>query len=151
MKHTYLYPVVNNDLWLWRAGRMDADDLFGVPNLNAPDDFWAMNVGIADALGAARKRLFGRLKNRDRICVGRHYAIPGSLSDTAQERQREADLVVHQITSLTWDAPILDSYLSNEMRLLLRQSAGTEGRDEWSEISTFLAAQEGHRVIPVWM
>lgn len=151
MKHTYLYPLRDGELWLWRAARMDATDLFGSPDADtAPDVEGSLAVGISDALGAARDELHKRIKDRPSICIGRHYVIPDSLCDVAREREVEADQVVRNISYRFWDAahlhriPYADTY--NE----LKKGAGLNGRDDWAALQEFLATHRGQRVVPVW-
>ncbi|MCP9209550.1 hypothetical protein [Streptomyces cucumeris] len=151
MKHTYLYPLKEGERWLWRAGRMDGADLFSSPDTDAPDVEWSLSVGIADAVGAARNQLHERLHERERICVGRHYVIPGSLCEVAQERAREADQAVHRITEAFWDAQHLDGIPYANAYSWLKKVAGQGGRDDWKAIRNFLVAYRRWRVIPVWM
>jgi hypothetical protein len=156
VKHTYLYPITSAELWLWRASRMDGGDLFGNPPVDAPDAEWSLCVGIADAIGAARTELHKRLETRDRICIGRHYVIPGSLDEGARARGRDADGTVRGLTELLWDAPPFLDDTYGLAYVELKATAGTGGRDEWSEIRSFLgkhvSTQENPvRLVPVWM
>lgn len=152
MKHTYLYPLEDGELPLWRMARMGAADLFG----DVHESDVQFYLGLSDALGEAREELHKRLESRDRICIGRHYVIPGSLCEVAQDRARSADGVVREITELLWDAPIFRGDLYTLTFAHLKRSAGRGGRDAWGGIDAFLRAHteepEGsHRIIPVWM
>ena len=151
MKHTYLYPLEEGELWLWRAGRMGCSDLFGDPETRAPNEEWRLDVEIADALGAARDELRKRLESRDRICIGRHYMIPESLCEVAQGREADADRTVRDITRRFWDAVHLDSYAYADTYNELKETAGRDGRDDWETVRNFLATHRRRRVVPVWM
>lgn len=156
MKHTYLYPITDQELWLWRASRMDGSDLFGSPPADAPDVEWSLDHGIGESLFAARNELHKRLKSRDRICIGRHYVIPGSLCEAAQDRQRLADITVCRVTELLWDAPYFIPRFREEVYVLLEPVAGRDGRDSLVEIRDFLKycgspSENQIRVVPVWM
>lgn len=151
MKHTYLYPLEDGELWLWRAGRMGGSDLFGDPEVGAPDADWVLNAQVADALGAVRDRLMKRLESRDRICIGRQYMIPGSLCEVAQSRERDADQTVREITAEFWDAAHLDGYPYANTYSRLKKVAGQDGRDDWGTIKNFLVSHRRQRLIPVWM
>lgn len=156
MKHTYLHPLHADELWLWRAARMDAGDLFGMPGTEDVDSVWSIELGISDALGRAREELHRRLNSRDRICVGRHYVIPGTLDEGAQDRARSADVTVHGLTRELWDAPVFTGDVYTKVYLQLERTAGRDGRDTWAEMLPFLrmygfAPAEPWRVVPVWM
>lgn len=151
-KHSYLYPLRDDERWLWRTARMDGSDLFGTPDPDtAPPSEWVLNVGVSEALGAVRDELHRRLESRPRICIGRHYAIPGSLCESAQAHEIEADWTVREVTGLTWDAPSLGGDVLSLVQVALHRSAGQDGRDDWGTIEPFLTSHRGQRVIPVWM
>lgn len=129
--------------------RTGTSDLYETPEGEPPSVEWSAYMRIGDALGDARKELRKRLEDRDRICIGRHYVIPGSFCEVAQDRARSADGVVREITELLWDAPLFRF-------AHLKRSAGRGGRDAWGDIDAFLRAHtaepEGsHRLVPVWM
>lgn len=156
MKHTYLYPLEPGERWLWRAARMEAGDLFGLPDTDEIRPLWTMQSRISEAVGEAREELYKRLESRDRICIGRHYVIPGTLDEGAQDRARSADGVVREITKKLWDAPLFRGDLYTFVFTELRRSAGRGGRDEWRDIDTFLRTYgmiptEPYRIVPVWM
>jgi hypothetical protein len=158
VKHTYLFPLGKGERWLWRTARMDAGDLFGLPDTEEIEPLWVMQARIADAIGEAREELHERLKSRDRICIGRHYVIPGTLCEGAQDRARSADGVVREITEMLWDAPLFRGELYTRTFQHLERSAGRGGRDGWGDIAAFLRTygmlpEEGehYRLVPVWM
>jgi hypothetical protein len=156
MKHTYLYPLAAGERWLWRAARMDAGDLFGLPDTEEIQPLWVMESRISDVIDQAREELHRRLESRDRICIGRHYVIPGSLCEGAQDRARSADGVVRGITERLWDAPLFRGDLYTFTLTELRRSAGRGGRDGWGDIAAFLRTYgmvpaEPYRLVPVWM
>lgn len=156
MKHTYLYPLEPGERWLWRAARMGAGDLFGVPDTNEVQPLLVIESRIADALGEAQKELHKRLESRDRICIGRHHVIPGSLDGVEPERARSADGVVRGITERLWDAPLFRGDLYTYVFTELERTAGRWGRDEWGDIAAFLrtygmSPAEPYRLVPVWM
>jgi hypothetical protein len=158
VKHTYLYPIEDGELWLWQAARMDASELFGGPGEGASDEEFRLHVSLGDALGSARELLMKRLETRDRVCIGRSYVIPGSLDDAAKEREREADGTVKDLTRELWDAPYFYGTLWAYVIGTLKIGAGQGGRDEWPDIQAFCKTHrvtKGNdkrtRVIPVWM
>lgn len=152
MKHTYLCPLEDGELWLWRASRADCADLFGDPDVDDSQGVdWDLNARVGDALAKAREELHRRLESRDQICIGRHYAVPGSLCDVARGREREADTTVRSLTLELWDAPPLSGSLFAIVWAELSRTAGRDGRDDWAEISAFLDKHRDHRVVPVWM
>ncbi|MER6605727.1 hypothetical protein ABT282_07380 [Streptomyces sp. NPDC000927] len=150
MKHICLYALEDGEEWLWRVSRRDASDLFGSPGADAPDVMWDLDRKVSDALSEARENFLARLIERDRICVGRHYVVPGSLCEGARARAEEADPIVREITDLTWDAPVLDQDLYSYIRVRLGRAAGQDGRDDQKVIDNFLDANRGRRVVPVW-
>lgn len=151
VKHTYLYPLESGEEWLWQASRCDAVDLFGNPALDAPETLWQLSVKVGGAVANVREEFHKRLESRDRVCIGRHYVVPGSRCDAAQDRAQEADLTVHAVTVSTWDAPPLDGTHYANTFALLSGVAGRDGRDGWEDIRKFLVAYRGHKVVPVWM
>lgn len=156
MKRTYLYPLEQGERWLWRAARMDDCDLYGTPDTEEIEPLWTMRERIANVIGEAREELEKRLESRDHICIGRHYVIPGSLDEAAQERARSADGVVREITERLWDAPLFRGDLYTFTFKELERSAGHGGRDEWPEIAAFLRTygmipEQPYRLVPVWM
>lgn len=151
MKNTYLYVPNDADLWLWWGGRMGAADLFGDPELSAPDSEWALNAHVSEALGAVRDVLHKRLESCDRVHIGQHYMIPGSRCEVTREREARADTAVREITRLTWDAPFILDHLVDSLGALLRGMPVSGYRDGWVQIEAFLGSNRGRRVIPVWM
>lgn len=158
MKHTYLYPIADGELWLWRAARMDAWDLFGSPDLEADGEEWRLHREIGEASAKARDELHKRLKSRDRVCIGRSYVIPGSLCDVAKERAREADATVRDITQELWEAPYFYGHTWAWVIGSLKIAGEGGGRDEWADLQVFCKAHrctkengKRTRVIPVWM
>lgn len=152
MKHTYLYPLEDGELPLWRMARMGAADLFGSPEEEPPSATWEHYITLGDALGDAREELHKRLESRDRVCIGRHYVIPGSLCEVAQSHEREADQVVRYVTEQLWDAPVFDRTLFANVWDKLKRTDGRDGSDGWADsICLFLGTHRGRRVIPVWM
>lgn len=159
MKHTYIYPIGDEELCLWRTSRMGAEDLFGYPDVDkSPDTEWVLQSRISDALGAARDELHKRLETRDRICIGRHYMIPGSLSEVARSHEWDADRTVREITQKLWDAPHFYGHTFVDVRSRLIKTAGQDGRDDRDVIDAFckehrVTKDNGKRirVVPVWM
>jgi hypothetical protein len=158
VKHTYLYPLKDGELPLWRMARTGAADLFDSPQEEPPSVMWEHYMRLSDALGAARDELHKRLESRDRICIGRHYMIPGSLCEVAQSHERDADQVVRYVTRDLWDAPLFYGITWANVVGTLQRAAGQDGRDEWAEIQGFCAVNrmskdngKGIRVVPVWM
>lgn len=158
MKHTYLYPLEDGELWLWRAARMGGSDLFGGPDTAAPEEEWGLYVRTSEALDRARAELHRRLEPRDRICIGRHYVIPGSHCETAREREREADGTVRSFTERLWEAPYCHGHTYADTVNDLRKTAGRDGRDDWETIEAFCQKYrctpdngKRFRVVPVWI
>jgi hypothetical protein len=158
VKHTYLYPIEDGELWLWRSARTDATDLFGSPGVDAAEEEFQLHVILGDALGSARELLMRRLKRRDRVCIGQSYMIPGSRCEAAQEREAEADSTVREITQELWRAPYFYGTTWANVVSTLKKTAGRDGRDEWPDIQAFCNAHrctkengKRTRVIPVWM
>lgn len=151
VKHTYLYPLEDEEGWLWRVARTSGSDLFGDPDVEAPDGEWLMSVRISEALEEARSELHERLRSRDRICIGRHYVIPDSLHRGARERAKQADGVVSVITRELWEAPVLNGLVYANVVSRLKGTTGRDGQDDWNTISAFLSRYRGRRVVPVWM
>lgn len=158
MRYTYLFPLEDGELPLWRMARMGAADLFDSPDEEPPSPMWEHYIRLSDALGDARGELHKRLESRDRICIGRHYVIPGSLCEVAQSHEREADATVRVITRELWDAPYFYSHTYLNTYSALEKVAGRDGRDVWSEIKAFcvkhqVTKENGRRirVVPVWM
>jgi hypothetical protein len=135
---------------------MDAGDLFGLPDTEEIEPLWTMQSRISEAVGEARDELYKRLKSRDRICIGRHYVIPGTLDEGAQDRACSADGVVRTITEVLWDAPLFRGSLYTCVYTELHRSAGRGGRDAWGDIAAFLrmygkVPADPYRLVPVWM
>jgi len=158
VKHTYLYPLEDGELPLWRMARTGATDLFNSPDGDPPSPMWEHFTRLSDALGEARGELHKRLESRDRICIGRHYVIPGSFCEVARSREREADDVVRLITRDLWEAPYFRTPLCRDVLSLLKGTAGQGGRDDWAAIRAFcskyhVTKENGRRfrVVPVWM
>lgn len=158
MKHTYLYPLEDGELWLWRAARMGGADLFGNPVAAAPDEEWVLHVQTSEVLDRARAELHRRLEPRDRVCIGRHYVIPGSHCETARERAWSADGTVRSVTGELWEAPYFHGHTYANVFGALAKVAGRDGRDDWRSIEAFCRKYrctpdngKRFRVVPVWM
>lgn len=150
MKHTYLYPLPEKSLFLWRAGRAYTSDLFGDPEGDSEE--WLLLVTLDEQLGQAREALAHRIKDTARVCLGRSYVIPGSVRPDDKEFGREIHPSTREITRLLWDAPHLDAILRTlVVSALGLPEADVSGRDPFDEIVRFLQAHEGHRLVPVWM
>ena len=114
MKHTYLYRLPVGSRWLWTAGRAGAEDLFMSPETgDGTDPDWQAYIGLSDHLGHMRDLLHKAIEDQPRVCIGKHYAIPGSpaaMSDCiVHGRIRRPPTVVkarcasvHSCTSLGW-------------------------------------------------
>ncbi len=157
MKHTYLYPLMPGEKWLWRAARMNAADLFGPDDMEESDPAYLLPLRVGDEIAGARTELHRRLKSRDRICAGEHYLIPGSLCEVAQERGRDADWIVRNVTMEIWEPLPFGGIRYANVRMELVKGAGQKGRSEAEEIRAFCSANRATpenpkpMVIPVWM
>jgi hypothetical protein len=156
VKHTYLYVLPPGKTWLWNAARRGATDLTGSPDEDAPQEDWTHYIRLSDHLGHLRDLLHKEIEDQPRVCIGRHYVIPGSLCGVAQERARAADLTVHRITRALWDAPRFEGAVFDTVRGELERNAGCEHDRDWREIRRFLIEYKGSpertvRLVPVWM
>ncbi|MGA5442267.1 hypothetical protein ACPCKW_22495 [Streptomyces griseoincarnatus] len=148
MKHTYLYPLPDDAVFLWRLGRTSASDLFGLPG--EPDEQWMTLITLDDAFGTARETVMRLIEDADRVCLGRRYVVPGSLDPASPEVEEGVERATREVTHLLWDAPLLSGELT--ARVLATLSSGrAPGRDPLVDIAAFLRAHDGRRVIPVWM
>lgn len=152
MKHTYLYRLPAGKRWLWTAGRAGAEDLFMSPETgDGTDPDWQAYIGLSDHLGHMRDLLHKAIEDQPRVCIGKHYAIPGSFSEVSQSREADASERVRLVTLWTWDAPVLEGTTLSRLRLTLNRPTDAEGMSGRAERMEFLAANEGHRIVPVWM
>ncbi|MFF4188449.1 hypothetical protein ACFYZ9_35150 [Streptomyces sp. NPDC001691] len=151
MKHTYLYPLPDDALFLWRSGRGTATDLFGTPAADNPDA-WMVLLALDEQFGAARDAVARLVQDADRVCLGRRYAIPGSLDPAIADFEDGVHPSTREVTRLLWDAPLLNPSLRTLVVAALGlPDAHVPGRDPLPEIIRFLQAHEGQRLIPVWM
>ncbi|MEV8335079.1 hypothetical protein [Streptomyces niveus] len=79
MKHTYLYPLPDDALFLWRAGRTSASDLFGHPPVTADVSLWTVLASLDEQFSDARDAVMRLIVSSDRRCIGQGYTIPWSL------------------------------------------------------------------------
>ncbi|MFF3730948.1 hypothetical protein ACFYXM_11645 [Streptomyces sp. NPDC002476] len=150
MKHTYLYPLPDEALFLWRAGRQTATDLFGLP-ADSPD-MWTRLVALDEQLGEARETVARLIENADRVCLGQRYAIPRSLHPQIADVEEDVHASPRTVTCLLWDAPLLDPSLRTLVVTALGlPHAEVLGRDPAADITRFLQAHEHQRLIPFWM
>ncbi|MCZ0984279.1 hypothetical protein O1L60_46840 [Streptomyces diastatochromogenes] len=150
MKHTYLYPLPDDALFLWRAGRQSATDLFGVP-ADSPD-MWTRLVALDEQLGEARETVARLIEDADRVCLGQRYAIPGSINPQITDIEEDVHASTRTVTCLLWDAPLLDPSLRTVVVTALGlPDVEVPGRDPAAVITRFLQAHEHQRLIPFWM
>ncbi|MFI1225978.1 MULTISPECIES: hypothetical protein [Streptomyces] len=150
MKRTYLYPLPDDALFLWRAGRQTATDLFGVP-ADSPD-MWTRLVALDEQLGEAREAVARLIKDADRVCLGQRYAIPGSLHPQSVDVEEDIHASTRKVTCLLWDAPLLEPRLRVQVDVALAiRNTEVPGRDPAALITRFLQIHEGQRLIPFWM
>ncbi|MDW4912542.1 hypothetical protein [Streptomyces californicus] len=150
MKHTYVDPLPTDAVFLWRAGRQTANDLFGSP-ADLPDE-WMRLVALDEELGAAREALSRLIEGSDRVCLGRWYCIPRSLHPQIADIEEGVHASTREVTGLLWDAPFLEPSLRNRVEAALGlPDAAVPGRDPAADITRFLRVHAGQRLIPFWM
>jgi hypothetical protein len=149
MKHTFLYPLPSDTLFLWRAGRQTATDLFGVP-ADSPD-MWMRLVALDEQLAEARETVTRLIEDADLVCLGWRYAIPGSLHPQIADIEEDVLASTRTVTCLLWDAPLLDPSLRAVVVTALGPpDAEVPGRDPATDITRFLQAHEHQRLLPFW-
>jgi hypothetical protein len=152
MKNTYLYVLPPGKRWLWTAARAGAEDLFLSPETgDGTDPDWQGYIGLSNHLGHMRDLFHAAIEDQPRVCIGNHYMIPGSFSEVSQSREADASETVRLVTLWTWDAPTLEGTTLFQLRTTLGRSTGRDGMDSRAELRAFLDANEGHRIVPVWM
>lgn len=152
MKHTYLYTLPEGKRWLWTAGRAGAADLFLDPETgDGTDPDWQSYIGLSNHLGHMRDLLHAAIRDEPRVCIGRHYMIPGSFCEVSQSREADASETVRLVTLWTWDAPVLEGTTLSRLRMTLNRPTDAEGMSSRAERMAFLDANEGRRIVPVWM
>jgi len=152
VKDTYLYRLPAGKRWLWTAARAGADDLFLAPESDdGTDADWLSYIGLSNHLGHMRELFHKVIEDQPRVCIGHHYMIPGSFSEVAQSREAEASETVRLVTLWTWDAPELRDTTLFQLRTTLGRSTGQNGMDSRADLMAFLDANQGHRIVPVWM
>jgi hypothetical protein len=152
VKHTYLYRLPAGKRWLWTAGRAGAADLFLSPETgDGTDSDWQGYIGLSNHLGHMQELLHKAVEDEPRVCIGEHYMIPGSFCEVSQSREAEASETVRLVTLWTWDAPVLEGTTLSRLRATLNRPTDAEGMSSRAERMAFLAANEGHRIVPVWM
>lgn len=152
MKHTYLYRLPAGKRWLWTAGRAGAEDLFLSPEVEGgTDPDWQGYIGLSNHLGHMRDLLHKAVEDEPRVCIGKHYMIPGSFCEVSQSREAEASETVRLVTLWTWDAPVLEGTTLFRLRTTLGRPTDAEGMSNRAERMEFLDASTGHRIVPVWM
>lgn len=152
MKHTYLYRLPAGKRWLWTAGRAGAADLFLNPETgDGTDPDWQGYIGLSNHLGHMQDLLHKAVEDEPRVCIGKHYMIPGSFCEVSQSREAEATETVRLVTLWTWDAPVLEGTTLSRLRMTLNRPTDAEGMSSRAERMAFLDANEGRRIVPVWM
>lgn len=152
MKHTYLTTLPAGKRWLWTAGRAGAADLFLSPETgDGTDPDWQKYIALSNHLGHMQELFHAAIEDEPRVCIGRHYMIPGSLCEVSQEREGMASETVRLVTLWTWDAPELADTILFRLRTTLSRSTGQDGMDSRADLMAFLDAHKGRRVVPVWM
>lgn len=152
MKHTYLYRLPAGKRWLWTAGRAGAADLFLSPETgDGTDADWQAYIGLSNHLGHMQDLLHKAVEDEPRVCIGKHYMIPGSFCEVSQSRESEATETVRLVTMWTWDAPVLEGTTLSRLRMTLNRPTDAEGMSSRAERMEFLDANQGHRIVPVWM
>lgn len=151
MKHTYLYTLPPGKTWLWTAGRAGASDLFRSPEVDGPEGDWVKYVGLSSHLGSMQDALHKAIKEEPRVCIGKHYMIPGSLCEVSQSREAEASETVRLVTLWTWDAPVLEGTTLFRLRTTLNRPTDSEGMSSRAERMAFLEANTGRQIVPIWM
>lgn len=150
MKHTYLYPLPASARFLWRVGRADVADLFGYPeesDYDEKNDEWLIHVRMDEEIDRARKAVMSMIEDAPRVCIGKGYVIPGSLTEDGG-RHHAVRTSTESLTETFWDAPVVTARLAHEVTRTLLQEPG---RDPVPEIHQFLTDHVGQHVIPVWM
>ena len=152
MKHTYLYRLPAGKRWLWTAGRAGAADLFLSPETgDGTDPDWQGYIGLSNHLGHMQELLHKAIEDEPRVCIGKHYMIPGSFCEVSQERESLASETVRLVTLWTWDAPELVDTILFRLRTTLNRPTDAEGMSSRAERMAFLEENKGHRIVPVWM
>lgn len=152
MKHTYLYRLPAGKRWLWTAGRAGAADLFLPPETgDGTDPDWQGYIGLSNHLGHMQDLLHKAVEDEPRVCIGKHYMIPGSFCEVSQAREAEASETVRLVTLWTWDAPELVDTILFRLRTTLNRPTDAEGMSSRADRMAFLEENKGHRIVPVWM